>query len=210
MLFILFAITVPAEISIESYKGDSLINKSSGITFFDDKLNFYLKIEEPIFQRFFYFKDTLLLYYPEENKAFCFPKYNPMNLPVSQIIVGSREDFELSQLGFRFLFKKQSGDTLFTNWVLEEKGVRLDAELKIVDGKLREFLLKREKEPVLKTIYEDYVEKEDFRIPTKVASYSYLSNPETKEIIRLSKVRFITVYPDSLKNFKLPEGVEVE
>jgi hypothetical protein len=210
MLFILFSMAIPAEISIESYTGDSLVNKSSGFTFFDDKLNFYLKIEKPIFQKFFYFGDTLLLFYPEVNKAFYFPNYNPMNLPISQILVGNQKDFDLSRLGFRFLLKKKCGDTICTHWILEKDRFRLDAHLKILDGKLQEVLFKEGEKIVIRTIYEDYVRKETFRIPSKVVSYSYFSNSQTKEIVRLSNIKFVPSYPDSLKNFQLPEEVEIQ
>lgn len=209
MLYLLLSMTVIAEVSIKAYIGDSLINESKGITIFDEKLNIYINIKKPIQQKFFYKGDTLILYYPNEGKAFYFSRYNPMNFSITQVVIGSRENFDLSLYGYRFLMKKKVADTLNTYWVPEKDKSGSMIHFKILEGRLKSIFVEKGDSILLKTEYKNYVSKDEWSVPSKIVSYSYISSPETKEYVELSNIKFISAFPESLRNIKLPEGIKI-
>lgn len=210
MLHIFLAMVISGNLTIESFTGDSMNNSISGFTVFDDKLNINLKIKGKINQEFIYAGDTMILYYPDEQKVLYFPHYNPMKFPVTHMILGSKSNFNLSSLGYRFLKKEKVKDTLNTYWVPEKNPGKIWLHLKIVKKRLKSIIIEKEGNILVKTLYEEYMEKGNFSIPTGVKSYSFLQKPVVKEYIKLSNIKFIAAFPESLKRTRIPSDAEVE
>jgi hypothetical protein len=213
MIHLLIFVCISAEVEINSYIGDSLDNSIVGFTFFDDKQNMYLETKQPYHQIFFYLADTLVLYYPEEEKAMFFSNYDPMSFIIKQVIIASSKNFDLSKYGFRFLLREKTGDTLNYHWLLNKGKASPETRLilKFYKEKLTEMILTDKDAKILhKTEYDEYIIKDSLiSLPLKVSSYSYLSNGITKEFLELSNAEFIESFPDSLKNISLPDDIEI-
>jgi hypothetical protein len=213
MIHLLICVSISAEVRIESYVGESLESSVLGFTLFDEKQNMYLETEQPYHQIFFYLADTLILYYPEEKKAMFFSNYNPMNFLINRVAITNKGNFDISKYGFRFLLKEQIGDTLLEHWLFEKEKVfsKTYLKMKFHKGKLIEILLESKKGEILhKTEYDKYINVGGhINIPSVVSSYSYISDPVSKELLELSDIKFIESFPDSLKNIKLPSNIEI-
>jgi len=214
MIHLLIFVCISAEVEIKSYIGDSLENNIEGFTFFDDKQNMYLETKQPYHQIFFYRADTLVLYYPEEEKAMFFSNYDPMRFIIKQVIIASKRNFDLSEYGFRFLLKEKTGDTLNYHWLFNKGKTNPETRLilKFYREKLIEMILTDKDAKILhKTEYDEYIIKDShISLPLKVSSYSYLSNAITKEFLELSNTEFVESFPDSLKNINLPDDIEIK
>jgi len=207
---IILSIALSAGISTKSYLGDSLVKSASGITYLDNEHNIFIEIERPLHQVFFFRADTLILYYPEDRKAFFFSHYNPMNLSVTQVFLGTQKNQDLTPYGFRFISREMIGDTTNTYWVIEKDKSGIRFHFRYYSGRLVQISLEKDDSILARTIYRNYTSNKSIRIPREILSFSYISRPQTKEILALSDIKILPSFPDSLKDIKIPEGVEVK
>lgn len=210
MAFIILSIALSANISTKSYIGDSLVKSASGLTYLDSKPNIYIEIKRPLHQKFFFRADTLILYYPEDKKAFFFSHYNPMNLTVTQVLLCNQKNKDLTPFGFRFISKEVNGDTMDTYWVIEKDKSGIRFHFRYCSDRLVQISLEKDDSILARTVYRNYITNKSISVPAEILSFSYISRPETKEMVTLSNIKILSSFPDSLKDIKIPEGMEVK
>ena len=173
-----------------------------------------LEVNEPLHQIMTFADNIMTIYYPEEGKAFRIKAKNPIYIPFVQGFVQvMKEDYGLSQLGYKLTRHEPRGDTLYTYWsppakqkkhlgmftlaIVKDKLVY--AEAKTPDGK-----------SAVRSFYRNYAELNNKLFPLEIYSEIYSKSGVSTESVIYSDVQFNLSLPERILNFAIPDSVSVK
>jgi len=171
---------------------------------------FYINVNFPLKQIMTRKADTLLIYYPDEKKGFkiiTFPNDLPLGINFLKFAY-IKGDTTFKKLGFIFVRKEIKRDTLIIEWATKEK-IKRNYIFKKVHDRLTDIIVKGEKNNRLHVKFLDfYVNNKEF-FPKEIKIY--FKNPfrQYTEDIIFKNPDFNKRIPDSVLNFRFPEGTEV-
>jgi hypothetical protein len=173
-----------------------------------------IKITEPIRQWMILEAGTMLIYYPDENEALRFNNTLQSNIPFLDFFIRiANEDFGLSDLGYHIDRNEFINDTLFTNWIPEEKYKESMGPvcLTLYDNRV---VFSESKDPKGKTVikihFKNYRTYQSKYLPMKMTIYQYLDNGTIIENIVYSNPRINEPLSREISEFEIPETVYIE
>ncbi len=173
-----------------------------------------LQVSYPLRQWMEWQGQSLLIYYPQDNKAIRFMADMPWQLPFFQPFLSGEPFFNhLEKIGFSLQRTDEVGDTLISYWAPKNPQ-------KIHKGT---FVLKMDQHRLYATDFHDKKRKLWYRtrydhffvygkthIPLKMYS-CYQSNDERREeLILFANPVINQMIPPEVMNFSLPEGTKIE
>jgi outer membrane lipoprotein-sorting protein len=186
---------------------------SKGIVYYwGDKLA--VKVYYPIDQIMVLSGNTMTIYYPKEKTAFDIHARIPFELPfVSVIVAPNQPNYGLTQMGYRLEKSERSGDTLTSFWLPPTKAEKVVGRFKLVECK-RKLLYAQSFKPNGKisttVLFSNYRKTSKWTVALDVTAYSYTSTGMETEIIHFQTPEFDKAVPDSIANFRIPEGTPVK
>lgn len=174
----------------------------------DGVLLFY--ILEPIQQVFTYNKDTLILFYPNQNLGFKIKIFNPVFTLPSNTPFIQKEKLNLAQLGFMFVKREKKADTLYSYWVPKEKNQIEKIILTDVSNKLTTIEIKTKRNHTIKVRYDKFIEYNNFNIPTDIYYIQFYEADTVIEHYQYKNLKFDVHIPDSILHFSIPEGAQIK
>jgi hypothetical protein len=168
----------------------------------------------PLNQWMWFRDSSLLIFYPDEGRAFDIRSPSPFLLPFFQAFVGIvQEDFGLARLGFVLDKSENRGETLLTHWLPPKELQKQLSEIRLalVDDRLTSAETRDARgKPLVRTDYGGYVEHDGAWFPLSVASFEYGKSGTTHEQVSYADPRFNLELPDSILNFELPAGTKLD
>lgn len=173
-----------------------------------------LRVTDPVLQWSVFEGRTLLIYYPQERRAFRFISRNRLLLPFSTSFVGLvKMDFGLSDAGFRLEETEVREGVFESTWsppsavrsVIGKAvvGVREDRpfymELYDPDGAV-----------ATRIEYSAYVDRGLLRLPTKAKTIQHGDGETVEEEYTYTHLRINADLPEDVVGFRLPDAIEVE
>jgi len=186
----------------------------AGHLYFQRPFWMYVDVSSPVHQIMLSEKRQLLIYYPEEKKAFRIrtEKDNPP-IFVQGLLTSLQEDYGLEKMGYKLTDHKTLKDTLVTIWTppQDKKKVLGNFILKIVDNRLVEARTASANGKT-KTVshYSQYAKIDRFRLPLKIVTRTEDPWHEKKEALIYQNVQLNVSIPDSLLRFSIPKNTPVK
>lgn len=173
-----------------------------------------LKVTDPINQWMILENDTMIIYYPKEEKAFKYTSKNPFSLPFFQIFVNiGKDNLGLSEAGFTLVRNEIKEDTLITYWK-PPKQVKKALGNIIVGLSNDKLVLVEMHSPKRKKLaritFGNHFQYGDIFYPLEVVSVKYQKNGSTTEKVVYDNPQFNVELPQEVLNFKIPDSIEVE
>jgi outer membrane lipoprotein-sorting protein len=193
------------ETSEEVIKGTFYYQKNKRIIF---------KITEPIGQWIVLEGNAMLIYYPNDDKAFRYSGKNPVSMPFFQTFVTlSSEDWGLSKLGYTIGGSESRGDTVWVHWKPPKNGESPSGEFvtalkedRIVLTELKDAKGKT----LIQTTYGDHVNFYSQSFPLRIKSFLFSNNGFSMESLTYSSPVFNKPLPGEILNFTLPRNIKIE
>lgn len=173
-----------------------------------------LKVTEPVYQWMVLERNTMLIYYPNEQKAFRFSSENPFSLPFFQAFVGVlKDDFGLSEAGFTLARNEMKEDTLLTYWKPPKQAKNILGNTMI--GLARDRLVFVEVQDakgktLVKTTYRNHFQYGEVFFPLEIASVQYQGSSSIIEEVTYANPQFNVTLPQEIVDFRIPLGIEVK
>ena len=173
-----------------------------------------LRLTKPIHQWMLLVDNSMIIYYPKEQKAFKYTSKNPFSLPFFQIFVNiGKDNLGLSEAGFTLVRNKIKEDTLITYWEPPQKAKKVLGN--IIVGLEKDKLIFVEMEnakgkKLAKIIFGNHFQHGDIFYPLEIISIKYQKNSSTTESVIYDYPQFNIELPEEVVNFKIPDDVEVE
>ena len=186
----------------------------TGHLYFQQPFWMYVNVTAPVHQIMLSEKRQLLIYYPEDKKAFRIrtKKDNPP-IFVQGLLASLKEDYGLEEMGYKLTDHKTSGDTLVTIWSPPRDKAKVLGNfiLKIVDNRLVEARTASANAKT-KTVsyYSQYAKIGRFWLPLKIVTRTGDVWHEKKEVLIYKDVQLNVSVPDSLLRFSIPKHVPVK
>jgi outer membrane lipoprotein-sorting protein len=187
---------------------------AAGTIYYDASGNLTIATHSPLDQIMVLSGNELLIYYPEEKKAQRLAQTTLFPFPFFQSFLGVvKEDYGLTELGYRLISHETRGDTLVTLWqpvkqvrqklgdlTLSHFKTRIvSVEMYAVDGSLSS-----------RAKYEDHVKYGLWYFPLRIATERYGKTDTVYESVRYSNPQFDIPLPDSVINFNMPPGIDIQ
>lgn len=173
-----------------------------------------LKITEPITQWMVIEDKVMLIYYPNEQKAFRFTSENPFSLPFFQTFIGVvKDDFGLSEAGFKLIRHEVKKDMLLTYWEPPKKAKKIlgDTTLGMVKDRLVFMKVQDTKgKRLAKTTYRNHFQYGERFFPLEVISVQYQKDSSIVEKVVYANPQFNLALPQEVLSFKIPLDVEIK
>jgi outer membrane lipoprotein-sorting protein len=185
-----------------------------GKIYYQSPKRIILKATEPISQWMIFKDDTMLIYYPNEQKAFRFISKNPFSLPFFQALLGfTEEDYEFSKAGFKLARHELKQDTLLSYWDPPEKLRKIlgNTIIGLVNDKLVVIEIHDAKDKILtKTTYSNHFRYGKNFLPLEITSVTYQKNSNIVEKVVYTNPQFNVPLPQDVVNFKIPANAEIK
>lgn len=175
-----------------------------------------VEVTDPVNQVMVVKDNSMIIYYPNDRKAFRIKTEHSIPLPFIQGIISMmQEDYGLTGQGFMLVRHEVIRDTLYTSWDPPGKNKKFLGGF--ILGKIEEKIVYAEaKTPTgkiaAKSFYHDHIRWGGKFIPLKVLSEVY--NPsgslQQQETVIYSNVNFNPVIPDHIVNFKIPDTIPLK
>ncbi len=173
-----------------------------------------LRVTEPISQWMVLEGKTMLIYYPNEQKAFQFSSENPFSLPFFQTFNGiGKDDLGLSEAGFKLVRHEVKENILLTYWQPPKQAKKVLGNTIIGMRKDRLVFVEVQNargKRLVKTTYHNHFQYGDRFFPLEVVSTHYQKNSSIVEKIVYANPQFNVVLPQEVLNFKVPLDIEVK
>lgn len=174
-----------------------------------------IKIMDPINQWMILEDKEMLIYYPDDKKAFrIISSQNPFSMPFFQAFIGVvKEDYGLTELGYTMANYETNDNSLISHWnppknlskflgkiILEFKDNKIiRMELKNTDGKT-----------IIKSLYKNHIFHGATYFPLEISTTTYLNASFTFEKIVYRHLQFNSSLPQDIVDFKIPEDIKVK
>lgn len=186
----------------------------NGIIYFQASINkVILKVTDPVNQWMVFEGNTMLIYYPVEQKAFRFTSNNPLSLPFFDAFLGMmQDDFGLPSAGFKLDRHEMKEDTLLTYW--EPPGGTKKLLGKTIIALVKDKIVFVEiqnstGEKIAKTTYSNHIQFGLSFFPLEIITKKYHKNVPTIIKIKYDDPQFNTSLPQEVLNFKIPGDIEI-
>lgn len=196
-----------------------VVNKQSadtvkGVIFYQPPEDILIHITEPVNQYLKFKHKTLLIYYPNEKKAFRIEARIPFLLPFFQAFVEiTNKDLGLTEMGYTLSQSEKRGDTLISRWAPPAKVKKTVGPIIIgmVNDQVGFVEMQNSKGKTIgKISYADYLKIGNVMLPMKVSAIRYLGKDTTYETVYYSNPQLNVQLPDEVINFRIPEGTEIK
>lgn len=204
LFFILSLKTLTGDFIRETYN-QSDKETITGSFYYSAPSQILLHIKTPTNQILTWNKDTLIIFYPEEKKAFKISKtLNPLPQLIS-VISGAQG---IENLGWTLFKKVKKGDTLYSYFVSEKqeiigsmaigkiKNKIVASEIRDTDGTL-----------IAKTSFSRHLQN---NIPSRISLWRVSDADTTREEIELKNMIFNSQIPDTILHFSIPQSPDIE
>jgi hypothetical protein len=198
-----------------SAAGEELIR---GTIYFQAPEDVVITVQSPVVQWSIFEGADLLIYYPQEHRAFRFISRNRLMIPFAQSFIGLvREDFGLSDAGFLLRENRKRADILITVWTppralrlyIGEAWIGMQKYQKQVHPLFLEFY--DPKGNLLTRItYLEYREDLEPGFPGRILILQNDGDGEVRDEIRYTDHRINENLPAEVIDFHLPADVSVE
>jgi hypothetical protein len=173
-----------------------------------------VKTIEPLSQWMILEENKILLYYPDEEQAIRIKSKNPTNLPFFQTFVGVvKEDYGLSELGFKLEESEIKGDTLFFYWSPPENAQKFLSQITLALEN-NKIVFTEVKDPHGKTagkiIYENHFLYGTTNFPLEITTIKYSKTDTIIEKIVYSNPVFDKPLPPQVVNFNIPKEIKIK
>ena len=187
----------------------------NGVIYFQASINkVTLKVTDPVNQWMVFEGNTMLIYYPVEQKAFRFTSKNPLSLPFFEAFVGvMQDDFGLSSAGFKLARNEMKRDTLLTYWEPPGGTKKLlgNTIIGLIKDKLVFVEIQNSKgKKIAKTTYSNHIQFGLSFFPLEIITKKYHNIVPTIEKINYADPQFNTPLPHEVLNLKIPDDIEIK
>ena len=198
-----------------SAAGEELV---SGTIYFQAPEDVVITVESPVVQWSIFEGADLLIYYPQERRAFRFISRNRLIVPFAQSFIGLvREDFGLSDAGFFLRENRKRADVLITVWTpprtlrpyIGEAWIGMQKYEKQVHPLFLE-LYDPKGNLLTRITYLEYREDLEPSFPGRILILQNGGDGEVRDEIRYSEHRINEILPAEVTDFHLPADVSVE
>lgn len=175
-----------------------------------------MKIDFPINQILIFSKNNLQVYYPEKKSAIILKSESPFPVPFFYNFLGVlKEDFGLSNIGYRLTRHEIKDNILYTHWVLSSEGKKNTKNHYFILGTKKNMIVSTESrnskgELSSKTEFKNHIQFNNYFFPTEILSKYYHKTGTSKERVTFSNIRFNGKIPDAILNFQVPSDAKVE
>lgn len=218
---VIFAATTAAAQSIDrisaqfirtAQRGNAAPERTEGNVYLDAKGTIWIRVLRPVDQWVIVDKNTMLLYYPNEQKAFRFTRSSPFALPLYQSFFALSDDpADLSRYGFFLTGSRTSGDTLISSWT--GPGTSSDGGVVYValSRDRLAYIEVRDSQGNIttKTEYSEYFRKGRRAFPLRINSMQVLSGTRTEDRMEYSALKFNEQFPKEVASFSIPSTVVI-
>ncbi len=186
----------------------------SGHLYFRQPFWMYVDVSSPVQQIMLSQRHQLLIYYPDQKKAFRIrtKKDNPP-IFVQGLLASLKEDYGLEELGYTLTGHKTIGDTLVTIWAPPADKAKVLGQfvLKIVNNRLVEARTQSANGKT-KTVstYKQYTQIGRFSLPQHITTVTEDPWHRKKEVLFYKNIRVNEAIPDSLLHFTIPPKIPVK
>lgn len=173
-----------------------------------------LSVIDPVLQWMVLDGNVLLIYYPNERKAFQIKNENPFSLPFFEVFLGiNKDDFGLSEIGYSLSHNETKSDTLFTYWKPPEqaKNTLGDISVGLVENKLVLIEIENAKKKKLaKSTYYNHVRYNNSFFPMEIVTVRNLKKSSIYEKVVYNNLQINVPLPNEVLTFKIPADVEIK
>ncbi len=207
--------TIQVKFKRELYEKKFHKEITKGIIYWEKGRNIYLEVNYPVNQQMLLQGNSLIIYYPNQKKAFKIIAKAPFVLPFFQQFVGVvEEDYGLSKLKYKLINHKVTNDILYTYWkppkILSKYAgdfILGHKKNKLVYAETKSHATKK----VTKIYYSNHIKYKDIFFPLKIKTVQYLNKKEVfKEILIYRKPIFNKPLPRKVRNFKIPSNIKIK
>jgi hypothetical protein len=202
-------------ISVDFMRTIEDANKSEtvrGVLYHDsDKTT--IRVTYPLDQWMILEGNRILIYYPDDERAFDIKTGTPVNMPFFKALESAmKADYGLSEAGFELENHEVRGDTLLSYWKPPKKARDQFGRivLALEDDRIVSTDIQDPKgRTLVRTTYESHLLRDGVHLPLQTTSVSYSGTRQTVERIVYSNPRFDEPLPQEVLEFRVPETVEV-
>ncbi|MEJ2567873.1 MAG: hypothetical protein P8Z50_03210 [candidate division WOR-3 bacterium] len=171
-------------------------------------------VDEPVCQWLSFENNSIKIYYPEDSIAFKLISSYPVSFSFFNTFLNvMKEDFGLCDIGYILSEHKIKGDTLITFWRPSKRLSKTIENLKLVyiNNKIISCEVKRtDGEFMLKSFYREHFNYREYYFPMEISTTIFMDGDTIFETILYKNPVFNGSLPEEVKNFKIPEGIEIE
>jgi hypothetical protein len=173
-----------------------------------------VKVTDPVLQWNVFEGSSLLIYYPQDRRAFRFTSRNRLLIPFSYSFIGIvKEDFGLADADFQLLKTEARAGILISTWepprqvrnIIGHVVVGLQGEQPILLE-----IYEPKGELSVRVAYGDYFESGFLRFPGKATVVQKKGEEQVVEVYRYHNYRINGGVPPEVSGFSLPDGIEVK
>jgi len=192
--------------SQQAYEGTEA-DSISGTFCVETPLWIYMDVQRPVRQVFTYRADTLLIYYPEENRGFLVYPSTPLDLPLMKVLwpLGISELGLLEKFGYRLTGTSSSAGVVSSTWSCRGSTLTVTAEDGLMTG------VKMQARKTTRTVvFSDYTRLGDVALPCRIEERSEEAGRTSLTRVTLSGLEELDAAPPEMRDFGFPDGCEVQ
>ena len=188
---------------------------AKGTIYYETGKKIYLKVYHPVNQWMVIKDNNLIIYYPDEKKAFKIIAKVPFTLPFfQQFVAVVEEDYGLSKLRYKLIHNKVTNNILYAYWKPPEILSKQTGNFilgykknKLVYAETKNKINKQ----IVKVYYSNHIKYKNIFFPLKIKTVQYYKKKELfKEIIIYKKPVFDNPIPMEVQKFKIPENINIK
>jgi hypothetical protein len=194
---------------------DSAADTARGRICFVAPWRIYYLVDFPLDQQLSVVKNTMTIYYPEENSGFVIETRSELETPLSQQSVPAEDlNHAMPKLGFGLAGQSVRNDTTYAVWRPKRPGTNPLA--RVVFGRcggnhVFTQVIKKDDRPLSETWFSDYVTIDTFALPTRIEHHRFTEDGSmTEDIMTYTMLDTSTAFIDSLASFRVPPDAEMK
>ncbi len=196
-----------------SLRGKEAEETIEGILYCKSPEEVVVSIHKPVKQWISFENAAIRIYYPEDSIAFKIISDYPGSFSFFNTFLGvMKEDFGLSDRGYTLSDHKIKEDTLITYWKPSGKLSETIENLKLiyVNNRIISSEIKKiDGEFMLKSSYEKHENHGEYSFPMEINTTILMDEDTVFEKIIYKNLNFNDSLPEEVKNFKIPEDIEM-
>ncbi|MFC1475678.1 outer membrane lipoprotein carrier protein LolA [Candidatus Zixiibacteriota bacterium] len=191
---------------------ESAVDSTRGTIYFRAPARTVVTVTYPVNQWMVFDRAAMLIYYPDESRAFRFTSDNPFTLPFFQAFLAlAKDDLSLLESGFTLRDSEIRGDTLLTRWnppAAAKKQVGL-ALVRHVENRLVAMEVHDTNgKAISRTTYGNHLEYHGMYFPLEIVSEYLLE--QSRENVIYHHPQFDSKLPAKIIDFQLPADVDLK
>lgn len=194
---------------------DSTVDTARGRICFVAPWRIYYLVDYPLDQQLSVVKNTMTIYYPEQNNGFVIQTRSRLENPLSQQSVLAEDLTQaMPRLGFGLAGQTVSNDTNYAVWRPKRPGTNPLA--RVVFGRCRgnhvfTQVIRKDDRPLSETWFSDYITIDTFALPTRIEHHRFAEDgSRTEDVMTYTMVDTSTGFIDSLGSLRVPPDAEMK